>query len=433
MSAVQRKLLFLELNEVNFGAIEDYVAQGKLPNLAAFLGAHGYHETRSEEAYELLEPWIQWVTAHTGLPFGDHQVFRLGDMAGADHLQIWERLEQAGRKVGAISPMNARNNLKSPAFFVPDPWTRTRVDAPPAYRRLYAAIVQAVSDNAEARLDAHSLVHLISGAARAARPVNYGHYLAYAAAARRRPWLRAAFLDQLLADLFVRLVRRTQPDFATLFLNGAAHIQHHYMFSSTVYRGPLRNPEWYIAEGQDPVLDVYALYDRVLGQVQRAFPDYRIMLATGLHQDPHPEVTYYWRLRDHAAFLRRIGVSFAEVAPRMSRDFLVSFRDASEARDAERRLGAARGPEGEALFECDNRGDSLFVSLIYSHDIAEDFVFSVGNETFSGLKQDVVFVALKNGAHNGIGYFADSGLENEGSIDRFPLSDLPERVLAAVA
>ena len=45
----------------------------------------------------------------------------------------------------------------------------------------------------------------------------------------------------------------------------------------------------------------------------------------------------------------------------------------------------------------------------------------------------MVFVALKNGEHNGIGYFADSGLRNDGRIDRFPLSEVPDRVLAAVA
>lgn len=435
MSAAPRsgKLLFLELNEVNFGAIENYVSQGKLPNLAAFLSAHGYHETSSEEAYELLEPWVQWVTAHTGLSFAQHGVFRLGDMVNSDHQQIWERLEQAGLRVGAISPMNARNNLKSAAFFVPDPWTKTRVDAPAAYQQLYAAIAQAVSDNAEAKLDVRALRHLLGGSLRAARPANYPHYLAYAAGARRKPWLRAAFLDQLLADLFIRMSRKTHPDFATLFLNGAAHIQHHYMFSSAAYSGPLRNPDWYIAAGEDPVLDIYRLYDRVLGQVQRAFPATRIMLATGLHQDPHAQVTYYWRLRDHAAFLRRLGVAFAEVEPRMSRDFLVTFQDAAQAVAAERRLAAARSEDGTPLFETDNRGDSLFVTLTYSHDIAPDFVFSIGNESYSGLHGDVVFVALKNGEHNGTGYFADSGLENDGRIDRFPLSDVPERVLAAIA
>jgi Type I phosphodiesterase / nucleotide pyrophosphatase len=435
MSAPQPsgQLLFLELNEVNFGAMESYFAQGKLPRLAAFLNRHGYHETTSEETYELLEPWIQWVTAHTGLSYREHGIFRLGDMIHSEHQQIWERLEQAGLKVGAISPMNARNNLRSAAFFVPDPWTSTRVDAPAAYRKLYAAIARAVSDNAEAKLDARSLMHLLAGTTRAARPANYGRYMAYALAARRKPWLRAAFLDQLLADMFIGMTRKTQPNFATLFLNGAAHIQHHYMFSSAAYQGPLRNPSWYIRDGDDPVLDIYSLYDRILGQVQDVFPQYRIMLATGLHQDAHAQVTYYWRFKDHAAFLKRIGIDFATVEPRMSRDFLITFRDPAQAAAAERRLAAARAGDGAPLFETDNRGDSLFVSLIYAGDITPELVFSIGNESFSGLRDDVAFVALKNGEHNGIGYFADSGLDNDGQVARFPLTEVPDRVLAAVA
>ena len=327
--------------------------------------------------------------------------------------------------------MNARNNLKSAAFFVPDPWTGTRVDAPPAFRQLYAAIAQAVSDNAEAKLDARSLRHLLGGTLRAARPANYPHYLAYAAGARRKPWLRAAFLDQLLADLFIRMVRKTGPDFGLCSSTAPPT-------SSTIICSPpppiaarCATRIGISARRRIPV-DIYALYDRVLGQVQRAFPETRIMLATGLHQDPHAEVTYYWRLRDHAAFLKRVGIAFAAVEPRMSRDFLVRFGDAAQARDAERRLAAARGGGGESLFEIDNRGDSLFVTLTYAQDIAS------ASSLRSAMRAIPACATTwcswrSNGEHNGIGYFADSGLRNEGRIDRFPLSEVPDRVLAAVA
>ena len=89
-------LLFLELNEVNFDFLRGYAEQGRLPTFKRLLGAHGYALTTSETEYERIEPWIQWVTAHTGKPYVDHGVFRLGDIVNHDIPQVWEQLEGRG-------------------------------------------------------------------------------------------------------------------------------------------------------------------------------------------------------------------------------------------------------------------------------------------------------------------------------------------------
>jgi hypothetical protein len=235
-------------------------------------------------------------------------------------------------------------------------------------------------------------------------------------------------LDRLLADVFIRETGAKKPGFASLFLNAGAHIQHHYLFSSNTYRGPFANPTWYVPEGVDPVLEVYELYDAIVGDVVAAFPQARVMLATGLHQDPHGEVTWYWRLRDHARLLEQAGVPFARVEPRMSQDFVVFCHDAAEAARAEARLMAIRSEDGGALFSVDNRGDSLFVSLIWSHDIPADFVYRVDDERHGGLRDMVAFVALKNGKHNAIGYFLDTGASGG---ETFALADVPRRIAEA--
>lgn len=424
-------LLLLELNEVNFEFVETYTQRGQLPNLAALLQRHGFARTTSEEQYEAVEPWIQWVTAHTGRPFAEHGVFRLGDIVSRDIPQIWELLEAQGLKVGAISPMNAKHRLRDPAFFVPDPWTRTEISAPRTLRNLYTALAQAVSENASWRLTPASARALLIGVARYARPGNYARYAGLVAGAVRKPWLRASFLDLLLADVFIREVRRTRPQFASLFVNAAAHIQHHYMFSAAPYRGPHRNPEWYVPRHVDPVLEVYELYDHIFASVRRAFPASRIMVATGLHQDPYSEMKYYWRLKHHEAFLRRIALPFTSVEPLMSRDFLVKCASESQARAAAQRLGAARASDGAPLFEVDNRGLDLFAMLVYPGPIERGFRFSIGHTQYD-LHDDVVFVALKNGEHNGIGYFLDTGTRRDDVHGEFPLAELPRRIMQAL-
>jgi hypothetical protein len=423
-------LILLELNEVNFEFVEHYARRGALPAFARLIERQGYARTRSEDVYEHVEPWIQWVTVHTGKRFAEHRVFRLGDGAAAGLEQIWETLEKKGLRVGAFSPMNAGNAAANAAFFVPDPWTCTGVSAPPLMRAAYEAVCQAVGDNAEGRVTPRSALALAAGLAAYARPRRWPRYLAEAAAGLLRRWPRAVFLDRFLADCFLRLWRRTRPDFATAFFNGAAHLQHHYLFNCAAYRGPYRNPPWYLPAGVDPVLEIYRVYDALLGDCLALEPRPRVMLATGLHQDPVDEPVFYWRLRDHAAFLRSIGCAFARIEPRMSRDFLVACADAREAAATAARLASGRAG-GEPLFEVDNRGDSLFVTLAYPREVKPGLAARFDGAEVPDLARETVFVALKNGHHNGIGYFADSGARAAPGAEPFPLTELWQRMLRA--
>lgn len=424
-------LVLLEFNEVNFDFVRRYVDRGHLDSFAALLASKGYAETTSEEQYEHLEPWIQWVTAHTGLPFKEHQVFRLGDIEFRAPVQIWEKLESAGVTVGAISPINAANRTTRSAFFVPDPWTQTPVSGGWILRQLYAALAQAVGENAQKRITPSTLARLALGLAAHFRISTIGELTAHAVHRRREPWRAPLFLDRFLADVFVRQWRRSRPGFASLFLNAAAHIQHHYMFSSAVYDGPHRNPAWYVSPGADPILDAYSLYDRILRDVLRLPGSPRVMIATGLHQDPHPVQQYYYRLKNHSQFLKRLNLSFASLQPRMSRDFTVYCSSPAEAHQCESTLGRLRAPDGEPLFSVDNRGTDLFVMLTYPREITRGFVFRLDLQPRWDLYDDVAFVALKNGEHHGTGYFVNTGAPRFIPGTTFPLTEVFARVCEA--
>lgn len=424
-----KRVILLEMNEVSLPFLERYVAQGRLPAFQAMLEKHGYIVTESESVYEHLEPWIQWVTLHSGLTFGEHGIYRLGDAVHSEVRQVFEVLEEKGLRVGAISPINAANRLHNAAFFVPDPWTAGAVSGPGNLRRLYEAISQAVNDNARSRISFRSLLWFVGGFLRYARPSNLYTYFQYVLGARRRPWARALFLDCLLSDVFIKLWLATKPDFASLFLNGAAHIQHHYFFNSSAYSGNQRNPEWYVEHGDDPVLEAYELYDSILGSIQRAAPDARILVATGLSQEPCESPVYYYRLRDHDAFLKRIGIEYNRVLARMSRDFLIECRDAAQAKKAEQVLRS--GTLGNVpLFEVDNRGDSLFAMLSYPHRIDAHARASFSTREVHDFGREVAFVAMKNGRHNGAGYLIDTGAPGTGR-ERVPLASVFHRLVNA--
>ncbi|NVB80906.1 MAG: hypothetical protein HOV81_21090 [Kofleriaceae bacterium] len=426
------RVISLELNEVDFELLRKYVDAGKLPTFERLLARYDLVQTTSETEYAHLEPWIQWVTAHTGLTFSQHGVFRLGDIVGKELRQLWEVLEERfGLRVAAVSPMNARNVLKNAAFFVPDPWTQTATLGPWDLRLLSTALVQTVNDNAQHRITVGSYLRLAAAAAVNVRAKNLRSYAKLAATSRTKKWRKALVLDQLLCDAFIGHCKKARPDYASLFLNAAAHVQHHYMFSSPFYRGELRNPDWYIEPGLDPVGEVYALYDEIIASILTALPDARLLIATGLSQQPNHQLIHYYRPKDHLALMGQLGLSgITAVQPRMSRDFLVEFDSPRDAAAAQRKLEGFVAPDGVSIFSVENRGKTLFCMLCYTRPIERDFTISNGEVTLRHFEEQVAHVSIENAIHRQTGYFLDTGLAKTGTRKPIPLTSLFDHTLS---
>ena len=407
----RKPLILIGLNEVNLDLIMAYPdARSSFPNLW-MIGERAVRST-SEARYEELEPWIQWVSVHTGLTAKEHGVFRLGDAAASSRPQIYERLETQGWRVGLISLMNAANRLRHPAYFIPDPWTDTPTDGSRLSRKLTAAISQVVNDNSKNRISLSSVLTLSHALLRFTDLKKIGIYFSLMATALKSRWKRSLLLDLLLHDIHMRLFKTRRPDLSAVFFNAGAHIQHHYMFNAgALAHRPLQNPPWYLAPEHDPIADMAQVYERIVSDYL-AMAEVNLLFVTGLTQAPYEEECYYWRLRDHGAFLTMIGMTFDKVSPRMTRDFLVEFADAEACRRAERLLSGLRcKADGLPIFgEVDNRETSLFVTLTYPKAIASGFIATQGTGGREiDLAPHVVFVALKNGMHDPRGYVYPHG------------------------
>lgn len=403
----KKTTILLGLNELNFDFIKYYIKNGDLPNFKKLFENFKVVETTSENKYELLEPWIQWATVHTGKSFKEHKIFRLGDITKTNENQIFEYLESKGKTVGAVSPFNAKNNLINPKFFIPDPWTITKVSGNWFIKSLYNSVHQSVNDNASGKLSIGTLLTLAIGLLRVVPIKKYPKYIKLFSK-RKNPGMKAVILDVLLSDTFIFLYKKHKPDFSNLFLNSGAHIQHHYLFNSAAYKGSLTNPEWYCKKSFDPLIVILKQYDNLMGQLLRS--DINLFLATGLHQQPHKNLTFYWRINKHNEFVSSLKIKgVKEVLPRMSRDFLIEFSSDQNAKKAEEILNSFIMEKDKAkVFKVDNRGSSLFVELIYSSDIRDGYSIrsTIDKElSITNFKKHISFVAIKNGEHNGIGYF----------------------------
>ncbi len=429
---MKNKIILLGLNELNVDYIKFYINHGLLPGFKKIFEIQPPIETVSENDYKLLEPWVQWVTIHSGQSYKEHNIFRLGDIVNNPDLsQIFEELEAEGLSVGAVSPFNAENRLNNPAFFIPDPWTKTEPSGNWIVRALYQAVHQSVNDNANNKMNFKSLISLGLGLLLYVSVLRWPHYLKTIFNVNK-PGAKAILLDSLLADVHLSLWKKHKPHFSNLFLNAGAHIQHHYLFNSKAYDGNIKNPEWYCREDYDPLIHILSEYDKQMGKLLKQ-KDVKIIIATGLHQQPHEHLTFYWRLKEHVKFAEMIGIkNFSDILPRMSRDFLLTFNNEVDAINAEKLLNSFYASlDDQRIFEVDNRGTSLFVELIYANDVTADasIYSNVSNFKLERFKSYLAFVAIKNGEHNGKGYLtANFDLKLEEQINLTDLKSIIKEV-----
>ncbi len=420
-------LIFLELNEVSFEFIQKYINKGKLDNFKKFINTYGLSKTSSESEYKNLEPWIQWVTIHSGKKFNQHNVFRLGDIS--DEIKnVWDELDKKDVNSCLISPMNALNPNLENSLFIPDPWTDTTASEGFFFKLLHESISSMVGDNSKKNFKLIDLLKFSIIFFRFARVSNYFTFFSLFVSSFKNSWRRAIFLDLILFDVFINLNKLKKYSYSSIFLNAAAHIQHHYFYSSSAYEGKQINPEWYCPHGTDPLIEIYEAYDKILGNVLKIYPDSRIIIATGLSQTPTEKSVFYWRLKDHENFLNEFSIPFAKVEPRMSRDFLISFDEENHQKEAKDILNSLC-LKGEKLFDIDERRKSLFVTLTYKENITEKFFITNKGVTMKKpFFEYISLVALKNGQHHQDGYFIDSKFDNHKSV--FEIKDIFEKVIS---
>ena len=115
------RVVLIEFNELSPALLDRFIAEGELPNFAAFRAASDVFTTDAGESDAALVPWIQWPSVHTGLPYAEHGIYHLGDAercaaptiesvlsdAGAArrHLRRHEHPAAAGPRLSPAGPM----------------------------------------------------------------------------------------------------------------------------------------------------------------------------------------------------------------------------------------------------------------------------------------------------------------------------------------
>ena len=126
MQKQKQRMLIIELNEFNPEFLEETSKKLRLQNIQKILNLkHTSTFTNEKKEFHGLDPWVQWVSIHNGIPLSEHGVKRLGIKSSKSTNQIWNNLSKR-KKISWIVTGVMNSNLgsrKGCISFFPDPWS----------------------------------------------------------------------------------------------------------------------------------------------------------------------------------------------------------------------------------------------------------------------------------------------------------------------
>lgn len=346
---MSRKLLFIELNEFNHRLMLEAVDTFHLTNVKRALALPYQSKTVTADSYDsgYLEPWVQWVSVHTGQPASEHKIKHLGDVRVDRKQQIWEALSDRGISSGIWSAMNAtRGSAEKCRFFLPDPWTFEE-KAFPREINCFLDLPRYMARNyLKPRFDVlcgallKFAIFMCRPRAVMALLVELPRLLVYLVKYKAANFVTYSFAEYLSVIRFLDYWEESKPEFASVFLNLIAHAQHYYWEDVPLAQN-------------DRLKFTFIYLDKILGTVfRRIGTDTDLLIANGLTQmntTKEPAWILY-RQKDHKVFLARIGITDVNVEACMTHDAHLFFKDKAVRDEALRLLRSVKIDEKKFFY-----------------------------------------------------------------------------------
>jgi hypothetical protein len=381
-------IILLEFNELSPALMQRFMNEGHLPNFRKLYSMSDVYLTEASEAQEDLEPWIQWVTIHTGLSHAEHQVSRLGQGLPLKAPRLWTRVTEAGRNSLIFGSMNQGNSADVQGVVLPDPWSTDVVPKPNELRVFFDFIQDQVQNHTLARPlglnkpTLHFLWFMITHGLSVSTLWAILKQLVGEKIVPSSRYKRVALLDKLQFDLFQRYYRAIQPMFSSFFLNSTAHLQHLYwrnLFPDAFEIKPTAEEQ---AAYGDAILFGYRSMDALVGQFLRLDPDATLVFATAISQQACTRYESiggktFNRPRSFKALLDFAGLPAPYTyAPVMAEEFYVYLPNEQAARQAYDQLLRLQ-VDGRTVFQCELRGSSVFCGCKIFDAIPEDAMLTM--------------------------------------------------------
>jgi hypothetical protein len=336
-----RKVLLLEFNEINWTIIDPMIQKGKLPNFARLRNEGSWASPESVDQAPHLDPWVTWVTVHTGVDRSVHGATVLEqDVSSIKARRTWQYAVEAGKSVGVFGSISAYPPHPVPGFMVPGPFAPSSQTFPPflepvqALNRKYTE-VHSKRGKEDSPLDmVRQGIKLLQ---LGLKPSTCAAIVEQLARERFEPhlhWKRVSLQPLINYDFFARLYEQFRPDYATWHSNHAAHYMHHYWRAMDDSKFLTPSPPEEKRKFGPAVEYGYEVCDMLLGRfLKLAGEETIIAIASSMGQQPYvadlfPEGRIVVRFKDLKKLLTFLGAEgVTSVVPTMVPQWNVKIPD----------------------------------------------------------------------------------------------------------
>lgn len=391
-----KRLIVLELNEFNLQLMQELAETHNMQNLKKILSFNvGITLTEDEYDSGYLEPWVQWVSVHTGFPASVHKIKHLGDVPNLSFKQIWEKLSDNGHSSIVWGAMNAsRGRAELCKYFLPDPWTFSE----PGFPDQAAKLLELPRYLAKNYLDI-KLSHVISKLTRFLKVFDFSIFFSKVGVAELGRLLKAlirygpknfiaiSYFDFISVQMFLNVRKNLSPDVSFLFLNSIAHIQHHYWSKAS----------------EEKLIYGYKVIDRALGLLFNSITsndELLILNALSQTNTNHERPWVLYRQKDPGKFFAKLNLNILSVEQLMTNDTQLFF-NSTEDRDSAYAALCAANINGQPLFHCELNSKNLnclFVRLDFFEELSGNPDVTVKDQIFKFF-EDFETIVIRTGKH----------------------------------
>jgi Type I phosphodiesterase / nucleotide pyrophosphatase len=443
---VDGPVILLEFNELSPILMDLFIEQGHLPNLKRLRDQSQVFVTDAEEVAPTLDPWIQWVTVHSGLSFEEHGIHHLGDGHKLAVKSLWDIVSDAGQAVWVCGSMNIKYDTPIKGAVIPDPWIVGTAPYPAELEPYYRFVQRNVQEytNESIPLGKGDIARFLQFMATHGLSMHTMSSIAKQLWSEKRTgkgrWKRATILDKLQRDVFLHYFRKLRPRLSTFFLNSTAHFQHAHWRNMDPEPFKIKPTDEDQAEYQHAVRYGYEEMDRIVADIVGAAPPNAvIVLATALSQQPcliYEDIggkTFY-RPRIFEKLVEFAGVKNCEgIEPVMSEEFHLRFSTDEAADAAAERLSKLRVGGKEAM-GVERRDTNVYAGCQIFEQLPSDAMLEGGaNGASIGFFRIFYQVeSLKSGMHHpdGILWMRMPGVAPRVHRDKVSIRDIAPTLLS---
>ena len=312
----KKNLAIFEINECDFKYFLKGATKYQFPLIKNYFKKKNKITTFTIDKEEglNLDPWVQWVTVHTGIRSSRHKIYRLGQKLNNRTKQIWDIVSLKGFSTTLWGLFNSNlRKKKNIDLFFPDPWSFTQKVYPQEFNdylylpKYYATNYPNIKLSKIIYFSYKFLKKVIFSKSFFYILKNFFSFIKIFSLAGLKSFNLYFFLDLISLEILCKNIEKKKSDFLIVALNSFAHYQHNFWDDDRfefIYF-------WYLNEMIKKINYLEGYYNSTI-------------FYNGFEQKKIKK-KYFLRAKNPKRFLKILGLNFKRIEPNMTTGAQVFF------------------------------------------------------------------------------------------------------------